>query len=74
MTHPVVDLSGYITEGQISWTGTFTIAGIYPPVSLPSLSRPMNNGDRKGAYVPGTDRADQVIVPHYAVTGTRAPS
>lgn len=45
MTHPVVDLSGYITEGQIVLDRGLHERGVYPPVNvLPSLSRLMNKG------------------------------
>ena len=40
ITHPIPDLTGYITEGQIVLDRTLDTIGIYPPVSvLPSLSR-----------------------------------
>lgn len=53
MTHPVVDLSGYITEGQIVLDRNLHGRGIYPPVNvLPSLSRLMNKGIGKGRTVP----------------------
>ncbi len=40
ITHPVPDLTGYITEGQIVLDRTLDHTGVYPPVSvLPSLSR-----------------------------------
>ncbi|SMG09580.1 V-type ATP synthase subunit B [Dethiosulfovibrio salsuginis] len=49
MTHPVVDLSGYITEGQIVLGRDLTDKGIFPPVDvLPSLSRLMNKGIGRG--------------------------
>lgn len=45
VTHPVPDLTGYITEGQIVLDRTLAGSGIYPPVSvLPSLSRLMKDG------------------------------
>lgn len=45
MTHPVVDLSGYITEGQIVLDRSLADRGVYPPINvLPSLSRLMNKG------------------------------
>ena len=45
ITHPVPDLTGYITEGQIVLDRSLEGAGIYPPVSvLPSLSRLMKDG------------------------------
>jgi V/A-type H+-transporting ATPase subunit B len=43
--HPVPDLSGYITEGQILLDRTLTNQGIYPPINiLSSLSRLMKDG------------------------------
>ncbi len=43
ITHPIPDLTGYITEGQIVLDRTLHQRGIYPPVNvLPSLSRLMN--------------------------------
>ncbi len=45
MTHPIPDLTGYITEGQIVLNRELHQRGIYPPVDvLPSLSRLMNAG------------------------------
>jgi V/A-type H+-transporting ATPase subunit B len=45
ITHPVPDLTGYITEGQIVLDRELDGNGIYPPVSvLPSLSRLMKDG------------------------------
>ncbi|MGC9469305.1 MAG: V-type ATP synthase subunit B [Anaerolineae bacterium] len=44
ITHPVPDLTGYITEGQIVLSRDLFQQGIYPPVSvLPSLSRLMKD-------------------------------
>ncbi|MBI5223006.1 V-type ATP synthase subunit B [Candidatus Micrarchaeota archaeon] len=44
-THPIADLTGYITEGQILLSRDLHRKGIYPPVDpLPSLSRLMNFG------------------------------
>lgn len=49
ITHPVPDLTGYITEGQITLDTDLHAAGIYPPVSiLPSLSRLMKDGIGEG--------------------------
>ena len=49
VTHPVPDLTGYITEGQIVLDRTMDNSGVYPPVSvLPSLSRLMKDGIGKG--------------------------
>jgi V/A-type H+-transporting ATPase subunit B len=45
VTHPVPDLTGYITEGQISLDRSLDNSKIYPPVGiLPSLSRLMKDG------------------------------
>jgi V/A-type H+/Na+-transporting ATPase subunit B len=49
ISHPVPDLTGYITEGQIVLDRELHQRGIYPPVaSLPSLSRLMKDGVGKG--------------------------
>lgn len=49
ITHPVPDLTGYITEGQIVLDRALDSVGIYPPVSvLPSLSRLMKDGIGEG--------------------------
>ena len=49
ITHPIPDLTGYITEGQIVLRRDLHRKGIYPPVdALPSLSRLMNAGIGKG--------------------------
>lgn len=45
MTHPIPDLTGYITEGQIILSNELYNQGIQPPVSiLPSLSRLKDKG------------------------------
>jgi V/A-type H+-transporting ATPase subunit B len=49
ITHPIPDLTGYITEGQIVISRDLHRKGIYPPINvLPSLSRLMNAGIGKG--------------------------
>ena len=49
ITHPIPDLTGYITEGQIVLDRTLNGKSIYPPVSvLPSLSRLMKDGIGEG--------------------------
>ena len=49
ITHPVPDLTGYITEGQIVLDRTLEQEGVYPAVSiLPSLSRLMKDGIGEG--------------------------
>jgi V/A-type H+-transporting ATPase subunit B len=58
ITHPVPDLTGYITEGQIVLSRETHALGVYPPVdALASLSRLM----RKGAG-PGRTRPDHLEV------------
>jgi len=78
ITHPIPDLTGYITEGQIVLSRDLHKKGIYPPVGvLPCLSRLMNNGIGEGktredhsgvssqvysAYAEGADMRDLVAV------------
>ena len=45
ITHPIPDLTGYITEGQIVLSRELHMKNVYPPIDiLPSLSRLMNLG------------------------------
>jgi V/A-type H+-transporting ATPase subunit B len=45
ITHPIPDLTGYITEGQIVLSRDLHNQGVYPPVNVPpSLSRLMKDG------------------------------
>ena len=47
--HPIPDLSGYITEGQVFHDRELYMRGIYPPINvLPSLSRLMRKGIGEG--------------------------
>ena len=78
ITHPIPDLTGYITEGQIVLSRDIHRKGIYPPVDvLPSLSRLMSGGigddktrdDHSGvsdqlysAYAEGRELRDLVAV------------
>lgn len=49
ITHPIPDLTGYITEGQIVLDRTLNGQAIYPPINvLPSLSRLMKDGIGEG--------------------------
>lgn len=49
ISHPIPDLTGYITEGQIVLDRELSQRGMYPPVAgLPSLSRLMKDGIGKG--------------------------
>lgn len=58
ITHPVPDLTGYITEGQIVLSTELHARGIYPPVdALSSLSRLMHHGGG-----PGRTRDDHLVL------------
>ena len=58
ITHPIPDLTGYITEGQFVISRELHRRGIFPPVNvLPSLSRLMNSG-----IGPGKTREDHKAV------------
>lgn len=49
ISHPIPDLTGYITEGQIVFDRQLSASGVYPPVNvLPSLSRLMKDGIGEG--------------------------
>ena len=49
ITHPIPDLTGYITEGQIVLSRDLNQSAIYPPINvLPSLSRLMKDGIGEG--------------------------
>ena len=49
ISHPIPDLTGYITEGQIVLSRELDRRGVYPPIDvLPSLSRLMNAGIGEG--------------------------
>ncbi len=49
ISHPIPDLTGYITEGQIVFDRELSGRGVYPPTaSLPSLSRLMKDGIGEG--------------------------
>ena len=63
ITHPVPDLTGYITEGQIVLSPDADARGVYPPVDpLSSLSRLMRMGAGTGRTVPEhLDLAAQVL-------------
>jgi V/A-type H+-transporting ATPase subunit B len=63
ITHPVPDLTGYITEGQIVLSADAHARGLYPPVEpLSSLSRLMRKGVGAGRTVPEhLDLAAQIL-------------
>lgn len=65
ITHPVPDLTGYITEGQFVLSRELHRKGVYPPVDvLPSLSRLMNEGIGEGRT-----RADHLGVSDQCYSG-----
>lgn len=58
ISHPVPDLTGYITEGQIVLDRDLFQRGVYPPIAgLPSLSRLMKDG-----VGPGYTREDHAVL------------
>jgi V/A-type H+/Na+-transporting ATPase subunit B len=61
ITHPIPDLTGYITEGQIVLSRELSRRGVYPPIDvLPSLSRLMSAGIREGTMPDHRRWADQL--------------
>lgn len=76
ITHPIPDLTGYITEGQIVLDRLLSQKGVYPPVSvLPSLSRLMKDGIGEG-YTRGdhNDVANQLFASYAKVQDIKALS
>ena len=74
ITHPIPDLTGYITEGQIVLERQLHGQAIYPPINvLPSLSRLMKNGIGEG-YTRGDhqDVANQLFSCYAKVGDARA--
>ena len=73
ITHPVPDLTGYITEGQIVLYRFLDQTGIYPPVSvLPSLSRLMKDGIGEGfTRADHQDVANQLFASYAKVSDAR---
>ncbi|NOX71369.1 MAG: V-type ATP synthase subunit B [Candidatus Micrarchaeota archaeon] len=67
ITHPIPDLTGYITEGQIVLSRDLHRKGIYPSVDvLPSLSRLMNLGIGKGKTREDHKQASDQLYAAYA--------
>jgi V/A-type H+-transporting ATPase subunit B len=61
ITHPIPDLTGYITEGQIVLSRMLHRRGVYPPIDvLPSLSRLMQKGIGKGTREDHSDVSNQL--------------
>ncbi|MFB0543978.1 MAG: V-type ATP synthase subunit B [Candidatus Bathyarchaeia archaeon] len=72
VTHPVPDLSGYITEGQMFIQRDLYLRGIYPPINvLPSLSRLMKDGIGEGQTRKDHSDVSNQLYMAYA-EGTRA--
>jgi V/A-type H+-transporting ATPase subunit B len=74
ITHPIPDLTGYITEGQIVLDRTLHQKVVYPPISiLPSLSRLMKDGIGKGyTRADHQDLANQLFSSYARVGEARA--
>ena len=74
ITHPIPDLTGYITEGQIVLDRELHGQAIYPPVSvLPSLSRLMKDGIGEGfTREDHQDLANQLFSSYAKVGDARA--
>jgi len=74
ITHPVPDLTGYITEGQITLSRDLDHQGIYPPVAvLPSLSRLAKDGIGEGkTRVDHSHWASQLFAAYAHVQDVRA--
>ncbi|HJJ28743.1 MAG TPA: V-type ATP synthase subunit B [Methanocorpusculum sp.] len=67
ITHPIPDLTGYITEGQIVVSGELHRKGIYPPINvMPSLSRLMNLGIGKGLTREDHKKVSDMLYSGYA--------
>ncbi len=67
ITHPVPDLTGYITEGQIVLSRELHQKGIFPPVDvLPSLSRLMQRGIGEGLTREDHRRVSNLLYSNYA--------
>jgi V/A-type H+-transporting ATPase subunit B len=74
ITHPVPDLTGYITEGQIVLDRQLDQTGVYPPISvLPSLSRLMKDGIGEGyTRADHSDCSNQLFASYARVQDARA--
>lgn len=74
ISHPIPDLTGYITEGQIVLSRDLTNNNIYPPVNiLPSLSRLMKDGIGEGyTRIDHPEVADQLFSSYSKVMDIRS--
>ncbi|HYA87646.1 MAG TPA: V-type ATP synthase subunit B [Nitrospirota bacterium] len=67
ITHPIPDLTGYITEGQIVLARDLHQKGIFPPVDvLPSLSRLMQKGIGEGRTRADHRKVSNLLYKYYA--------
>lgn len=67
ITHPIPDLTGYITEGQIVLSRDLHRKGIFPPVDvLPSLSRLMQHGIGAGHTREDHRKVSNLLYKYYA--------
>jgi V/A-type H+-transporting ATPase subunit B len=67
ITHPIPDLTGYITEGQIVLQRQLHRRRLFPPIDvLPSLSRLMQKGIGKGQTREDHRRLANLLYKHYA--------
>ena len=67
ITHPIPDLTGYITEGQIVLSRELHRKGIFPPIDvLPSLSRLMQHGIGEGRTRKDHRAVANFLYRHYA--------
>merc|ERR1711959_650047 len=68
ITHPIPDLTGYITEGQVFVSRPLHNRQIYPPIDvLPSLSRLMESGIGKGMTRPDHPSVSDQLYANYAI-------
>ncbi len=74
ISHPIPDLTGYITEGQIVLSRELSQKGVYPPVGiLPSLSRLMKDGTGKGfTRADHPDLSNQLFASYSEVSSARS--
>jgi V/A-type H+-transporting ATPase subunit B len=67
ITHPIPDLTGYITEGQLVLSRDLHQKGIFPPIDvLPSLSRLMQSGIGKGHTREDHRKTANLLYKYYA--------
>jgi V/A-type H+-transporting ATPase subunit B len=72
ITHPIPDLTGYITEGQLVLSRDLHRKGVYPPIDpLPSLSRLMNAGIGEGKTRPNHRQVSEQLYTAYSAGRTR---